>query len=70
MEELESLDRALTHMAEHRHHARKAKVVELRYFGGLSVEETGEVLGISAATVKRDWDFARVWLSREISRGA
>ncbi len=48
----------------------KAKVVELRYFGGLSVEETGEFLDISPATVKRHWAFARAWLFRELSRAA
>lgn len=46
---------------------RKAKVVELRYFGGLSVEETGEALGISPETVMRDWKFAKHWLLRELS---
>ena len=45
----------------------KAKVVELRYFGGLSVEQTGEYLGISPATVKRHWSFARAWLLRRLS---
>ena len=48
----------------------KAKVVELRYFGGLSVEETGEYLGISPATVKRYWSFARAWLFRRLSSAA
>jgi RNA polymerase sigma-70 factor, ECF subfamily len=47
---------------------RKSKVVELRFFGGLSVEETGEVLRISAETVMRDWKFAKVWLLREMSQ--
>ncbi len=47
---------------------RQAKVVELRYFGGLSVEETVEVMKISERTVMRDWDFARAWLMRELSR--
>jgi len=47
---------------------RQAKVVELRYFGGLSEEETAEVLKISARTVRRDWDFAKSWLMRELSR--
>ena len=42
--------------------ARKGRVVELRYFGGLSVEETAEVLGISPETAKRDWKMARTWL--------
>jgi RNA polymerase sigma factor (sigma-70 family) len=47
---------------------RKAQVVELRFFGGLSVEETAEALGISAETVMRDWKFAKNWLLRELSR--
>jgi DNA-directed RNA polymerase specialized sigma24 family protein len=41
--------------------------VELRYFGGLSVEETGEVLNVSSATVRHDWTLARAWLQRELS---
>ncbi|MBI1762344.1 MAG: sigma-70 family RNA polymerase sigma factor [Acidobacteria bacterium] len=49
---------------------RKSRVVELRYFGGLSVEETAEVLGISVPTVVRDWNTAKAWLRREMSRGA
>lgn len=48
--------------------ARKVKVVELRFFGGLSVEETAEVLKVSPQTVMRDWRLARVWLGREIAR--
>ena len=47
---------------------RKSKVVELRYFGGLSVEETAEALGVSAVTVMRDWSVAKVWLLRELER--
>jgi RNA polymerase sigma factor (TIGR02999 family) len=47
---------------------RQTKVVELRYFGGLSEEETAEVLKISTRTVRRDWDFAKSWLMRELSR--
>jgi RNA polymerase sigma factor (TIGR02999 family) len=47
---------------------RQAKVVELRYFGGLSEEEIVEVLKISPRTVRRDWDFAKAWLMRELSR--
>ena len=47
--------------------ARKAQVVELRFFGGLSVEETAEVLEVSPETVMRDWKFAKVWLLRELS---
>jgi len=47
---------------------RKVKVVEMRYFGGLSVEETAEVLKISPQSVMRDWKLAKVWLAREVSR--
>jgi RNA polymerase sigma factor (sigma-70 family) len=46
---------------------RKAKVVEMRFFGGLSIEETAEALGISARTVHADWAFARAWLYRTLS---
>jgi RNA polymerase sigma-70 factor, ECF subfamily len=48
--------------------ARKAQVVELRFFGGLNFDETAEVLKVSAATVARDWTTARAWLHREMSR--
>jgi RNA polymerase sigma factor (TIGR02999 family) len=48
---------------------RKSKVVELRFFGGLSIEETAEVLRVSAETVMRDWRLAKVWLLRELSEG-
>ena len=47
---------------------RKCKVVELRFFGGLSVEETAEVLNVSAITVMRDWGMAKVWLLRELDK--
>lgn len=50
--------------------ARAAKVVELRFFGGLELEEIGEALGISLATVKRDWALARAWLHRELGGSA
>ena len=46
--------------------AQQGRVVELRYFGGLSIEETAEVLGVSAATVKREWSTARLWLVRQM----
>jgi RNA polymerase sigma factor (TIGR02999 family) len=49
--------------------ARKGQVVELRFFGGLTVEETAEVLKISPETVRRDWKLAKVWLLRELSGG-
>ncbi len=47
---------------------RQSRVVELRFFAGLSLEETSEVMGIATATVQRDWTAARAWLHREISR--
>lgn len=46
----------------------KSRLVELRYFGGLTIEETAEVLGMSPATVKRHWSTARAWLRRELTR--
>jgi len=49
--------------------ARKAKTVELRFFGGFSVEETAKVLNVSVSTVMSDWKFAKVWLLREMRRG-
>jgi len=61
-----ALDDALSALAKH--DARKAQVVELRYFGGLSVDETAEVLKISTQSVHRDWKLAKVWLARELSR--
>ena len=48
----------------------QSRIVELRFFAGLSIEETAEVLGISPATVKRDWSTAKIWLRREISKQA
>jgi RNA polymerase sigma-70 factor, ECF subfamily len=59
-----SLDDALTALAERA--PRKAKVVELRFFGGLSVDETAEVLHVSAITVMREWKSAKAWLYREL----
>lgn len=59
------LHEALEHLQ--RHDDRKARVVNLRYFAGLSVEETACCLGISTATVVRDWRYARAWLHRQIS---
>jgi RNA polymerase sigma factor (TIGR02999 family) len=60
------LDEALNDLA--RLDPQQTHVVELRFFGGLSIEETAEALGISQATVKRDWATARAWLHRELSR--
>lgn len=66
--EVVALDEALTALASV--DLRKSQVVELRYFGGLSVEETAEVLQVSPETVKRDWRLAKLWLMRELSREA
>jgi RNA polymerase sigma factor (TIGR02999 family) len=63
-ERILDLDDALNQLAAL--DARAAQVVELRYFGGLTEKEIGETLDISLATVKRDWEFARTWLLREI----
>jgi RNA polymerase sigma factor (TIGR02999 family) len=66
-EDLVALDEALEALAAV--DKRMSRVVELRYFGGLSVTETAAVLGVSADTVMRDWKFARVWLLRHLVRG-
>ena len=63
--DLIALDRALTELAGV--DPEQAKIVEFRYFGGLSVEETAEALGISPATVKRHWTIARAWLLRAMA---
>lgn len=62
--DLVALDEALNSLAEM--DARQSKVVELRFFGGLSIEEAAEVLKVSPATVRRDWSLARAWLHREL----
>lgn len=67
-EQLIALDDALQALAAVAE--RKSRVVELRYFGGLTVEETAEVLKISPETVLRDWKFAKSWLLREVTRGS
>lgn len=66
--EMVALDEALTRLAKL--DPRQGRVVELRFFAGLTVEETAEVMGISPKTVKRDWSVARAWLHREIRREA
>jgi RNA polymerase sigma factor (TIGR02999 family) len=63
----DDLDAALEDLAKL--DARQARVVELRFFGGLSIEETAEVLAVSPATIKRDWLVARAWLHRELRGG-
>src|SRR5688572_8918530 len=64
--ELERLDTSLTHLAQVS--PDRARLVELRFFVGLSIEATGGVLGISPATVKRRWDASRAWLLRDMNR--
>ena len=64
--DLIGLDEALTKLAEV--DEQKASIVELRFFGGLTVDQTALALGISPSTVARDWQFARVWLFRELER--
>ncbi|PYR25277.1 MAG: RNA polymerase subunit sigma-70 [Acidobacteria bacterium] len=65
--DLVALDEALTRLALI--DPQQARIVELRFFGGLTVEEAAEALGISPATVKRGWSVARAWLKRELSKG-
>jgi RNA polymerase sigma-70 factor (ECF subfamily) len=62
-----ALDEALNELAKR--DEQQSRVVELRFFGGLTLEETSKVLGISSATVKRDWKMAKAWITREIRRG-
>lgn len=64
--DLLALDAALDSLASV--DRRKSRVVEFRYFGGLSVEETADVLGVSTDTVKRDWRMARAWLRKQLQR--
>jgi RNA polymerase sigma-70 factor (ECF subfamily) len=66
--DLVALDDAMNALA--RIDPRKVQVVEMRFFGGLSVEETAEVLKVSTVTVKRDWSTAKLWLCRELAGGA
>jgi len=63
--ELIALDDALTSLAAL--DERQSQIVELRFFGGLSIAETAETVGVSPATIKREWDSARAWLRREVS---
>ncbi len=65
--ELAALDDALKSLAEL--DERQARVVEMRFFGGLAIEEIAEVLGSSRSTIKREWNVAKAWLAREMKRG-
>lgn len=64
--ELVTLDDALTNLASI--DPRKVEIVELKYFGGMTIEEAAETLGVSTPTVERDWHLAKIWLHREISK--
>lgn len=66
LEQLEALEEALTRLGQISE--RQSRIVECRFFGGLSIEETAEALDLSPATVKRDWTTARAWLYREIQK--
>ena len=65
-EEVSAIDQALVRLEQI--DARQAQIVEMRYFGGLTVEQTAEAMDISAATVKREWTLARAWLRRELGK--
>jgi RNA polymerase sigma factor (TIGR02999 family) len=64
--DLVALDDALETLA--RMDPQQSKIIEMRFFGGISIEDTAAVLGVSVATVNRDWKLARIWLHRELSR--
>jgi RNA polymerase sigma factor (TIGR02999 family) len=66
-EEFIELDAALQRLSAL--NERHARIVECRFYGGMSLEETADALGVSPATVKRDWTLARAWLNRELSNG-
>jgi RNA polymerase sigma factor (sigma-70 family) len=66
-DDVAAIDEALTRLGAL--DVRQARIVEMRYFGGLTIEETAQAMEISDATVKREWTLARAWLRRELSRG-
>ena len=66
-EEVLAIDEALRRLSEL--DRRKSQIVELRYFGGLGIEEVAQVVAVSTGTVKREWEKARAWLRRELRRG-
>jgi len=65
---LEEMDKALTKLGRNKKCQRMSSIVDLRFFVGLTIEETAEILGISTATVSRDWNFIKAWLHEEIVR--
>jgi RNA polymerase sigma-70 factor (ECF subfamily) len=66
--DLLSVDHALTELT--RLDPQQGRIVELRFFGGLTNDEAAEVLGVSTSTVKRDWNMAKAWMFRELSPGS
>jgi RNA polymerase sigma factor (TIGR02999 family) len=66
-EDITAIDSALTRLASI--DDRQVQIVQMRYFGGMTIEETAQALDISEATVKREWTLARAWLKRELSKG-
>ncbi|MFO0983393.1 MAG: ECF-type sigma factor [Planctomycetota bacterium] len=66
-DELLALDESLTRLE--RVEPRRAKVVQLKYFGGLTIDEIAAALQVATPTVERDWQFARAWLYRELNQG-
>jgi RNA polymerase sigma-70 factor, ECF subfamily len=66
-EDIAAIDAALNRLAAI--DSRQVQIVQMRYFAGLTIEETAQALDISDATVKREWTLARAWLKRELSRG-
>ena len=67
-EDIAAIDEALTRLAAI--DPRQVQIVQMRYFGGMTIEETAQALEISDATVKREWTLARAWLKRELLRSA
>lgn len=67
--DLQALDAALAEFERNPRHRDKCALVKLRYFAGLTIQETADALGVSVASVKRDWAFAKAWLYREITKG-
>lgn len=65
--DLSAIDEALTRLGQL--DPQQGRIVELRFFGGLTIQETADVIGVSPATVKREWTVAKAWLRREIGRG-
>lgn len=69
LRDLDAVDWALKKLGAHEEHMRKCTLVELRYFVGLTLKQSAEVLNISMATASRDWEFARIWLYKEMTGG-